>query len=94
MRSTKDVEVPSGVITLKSYTEELLDDTKLAKGVTTRSTQFYGYVRARFEEMDGTIKTGSDSGRVYSYHGATAETPSTAEYAGWIGIAHTYCGEE
>lgn len=93
LRSTKTVNVTSGKITLKSYTQELLNNTKLAKGVTTHSSRFYGYVRARFESVTGTVLKGSDSGRIYSYNGTTAEIPFSPDATGWTGIANTYCDE-
>ena len=91
LRNTQSHTFSNGVITLKSYTMELLNDTKLCKGVTSHSNYMYGYVRARFETIFGEPHTESDSGRVYSYYGGTAETPDS-ESGGWNGIAHTYCG--
>ena len=94
LRKTASYEFSNGVITLKSYTMELLNDTELCKGVTSHSNYMYGYVRARFESLIGVVVEGSDSFRVRSYYGSTAETPTNPEYVGWNGIAHTYCGAE
>ncbi len=91
LRSTQTYSFTQGTITLKSYTMELLDGSKLCKGTTTHSTSFRGYVRARFENLFREVDPGSDSGRVYSYKGATAETP-VGPYVGYVTIAHTYCG--
>lgn len=91
LRDTKDVTADLGTINLKSYTMTLLNDTRLCKGVTEHSGYFKGYVRARFETIFGEVETDSDSGRVFSYRGDTAETPAS-DAGGWNGIAHTYCG--
>lgn len=71
-----------------------LNDLKLCKAVTSHSTTFRGYVRARFETVFGEVETASDTGRKYSYMGTTAITPSNpnTNYSGYAGIAHTYCG--
>lgn len=88
----KDVSVAKGTINLKSYVMTLLNDTRLCKGVSKHSAYFKGYVRARFETAFGEVITGSDSDRVISYYGTTAETPdNTLGTAGWNGVAHTYC---
>lgn len=90
LRDTKDVAVDAGTINLKSYTMVLLNDTKMCKGVTVHSSRFWGFVRARFETIFGQVHEGSDSGRVKSFYGDTAETKDSIS-GGWNGIAHTYC---
>ncbi len=92
LREDENVVVTPGVINLKSYTMVLLNDTKLCKGVTVHMSRFQGYVRARFETILGEVHTQSDTGRVVSYYGRTAETPGNVDAGGWNGIAHTYCG--
>ncbi len=86
-------EFSNGSIRLKSYIMELLNDTELCKGVTSHSNYMNGYVRARFETALGIVVSGSDSGRVWSFYGATAITPDS-ESGGWSFwyTAHTYCG--
>lgn len=92
LRSDKDVSTSAGVINLRSYTMTLLNDTKLCKAESKHKTYFHGYVRARFETILGIVVTGSDSGRVETYSGTTAETPHNADTVGWNGVAHTACG--
>ena len=92
LRATGTYSFSQGNITLKSYTMELLNDTKLCKAVTTHSAYFRGYARARFETLLGSVNSGSDTGRVYGNYGATAETPDNLASGGWSGIAKTYCG--
>lgn len=92
LRSDQDVPTSAGVINLRSYTMTLLNDTKLCKAESKHKSYFHGYVRARFETILGIVVTGSDSGRVDSYWGTTAETPHNAETVGWNGVAHTACG--
>ena len=88
LRSTDTYDFPAGSITMESYTYETGWE-KHCKAVTTHSSNFYGYVRARYETLGGSVVSGADSGRVYSYYGATAETSYTGMS---IAIAHTYCG--
>ena len=92
LRSTKSYEFSNGIITLKSYTMELLNNTKLCKAETSHSNYMYGYAEARFESIFGVEVPGSSSGRIYSYYGSKAETPTNPDYVGWTNIAHTYCG--
>ncbi len=94
LRGDGTYEFSNGKIRLLSYTMELLNDLKLCKGTTSHSNYMLGYVRARFETIFGEVHEGSDSMRVRSYYGATAETPSHPIDEGWAGIAHTYCGAE
>ncbi len=88
----KAVAVNYGTIYLRSFVMTLLNDTKLCRGVTTHSTSFQGYVRARFETLFGEVIAGSDSDRKISYYGTFAETPDNVASGGWSGVAHTYCG--
>lgn len=92
LRDKQSGTVGLATVTLYSYTMELLNDTKHCKGVTSHSCYQYGFVRARFETIFGEVHKGSDTGRVFSYYGATAETPSSGAADGWNGIAHTYYG--
>lgn len=86
-------EFSNGSIRLKSYMMELLNDTELCKGVTSHSNYMNGYVRARFETTLGIVINDSDTGRIYSFYGDTAETPDTVS-GGWSYwyVGHTYCG--
>lgn len=90
MYDQKDVTVNGGTINMASYVMTLLNDTKLCRATTVHSGYFPGYVRARFETIFGEVQPGSDSGRVISFYGSAAETPSS-DAGGWNGVAHTYC---
>lgn len=94
LAETTEVNVPSGIITFRVYIQELPNNTKLPKAVTTHSSRFSGYVCVQFEGINGIVQEGSDSGRVYSYYGAMAETPIAPDTIGWMGIIHAYCDED